>query len=100
MEKKVLDFNNLLPFDVFILDYYMPRINGLETAKKIRIKEKELNRTYPSIIIIESAEPIDNMHSEGNGIINDILIKPFNIETLKIIIQKHLDIAHQFTKEF
>lgn len=98
--EKVLDFNNLLPFDVFILDYYMPRINGLETAKKIRIKEKELNRTYPSIIIIESAEPIDNMHSEGNGIINDILIKPFNIETLKIIIQKHLDIAHQTTKEF
>lgn len=97
--EKVLAFNNLLPFDVFILDYYMPRINGLETAKKIRMKEKELNRMYPSIIIIESAEPFDDIHTETNDVINDILIKPFNIETLKKTIQKHLNIAYKTTKQ-
>ncbi len=72
-------------FDLILMDIHMPVLNGFDASKKIR----ELGVLTPIIALTASDknEIINEMAING---INDVLVKPFEINDLQLIIEKHV----------
>ena len=72
------------PFDIVILDYKMPGINGMEVAKEI------LEMNPKQKIIIASAYPEETFSPSLRqlGQLVEIMRKPFHIDTLIDMIEK------------
>lgn len=73
------------PYDLVISDIKMPDINGIELLKKI----KQVNPQIPVIMITAYASTNDAVLAMKYGA-EDYIIKPFNIEELKILINKSI----------
>jgi len=72
-------------YDLVISDIRMPDLNGIELLKKIKLHEQEL----PVIMITAYAATHDAIEAMKLGA-EDYIMKPFNLEELKIIINKSL----------
>ncbi|HUU05287.1 MAG TPA: sigma-54 dependent transcriptional regulator [Patescibacteria group bacterium] len=72
-------------YDLVISDIRMPDLNGIELLKKIKTHEQEL----PVIMITAYAATHDAIEAMKLGA-EDYIMKPFNLEELKIIINKSL----------
>ena len=73
--------------DFVFTDLNMPDINGVELTRAIRRKyDKE---RLPIVMVTTQNECQDNEAAYAAGV-NDILQKPFNEETLRTAIEKHL----------
>lgn len=72
-------------YDLVISDIRMPDLNGIELLKKIKSHEEDL----PVIMITAYAATHDAIEAMKLGA-EDYIMKPFNLEELKIIINKSL----------
>jgi two-component system, chemotaxis family, chemotaxis protein CheY len=73
-------------FDFFLVDLNMPVMPGAELIKKIR----EIPEHKKTPIIIITTETDQDMKNEGmKAGANDLLVKPFQRESLEKIIQKY-----------
>lgn len=72
-------------FDLILMDIQMPKMNGLEAAKKIR----ELNFTLPIIAMTANAMESDKKKSLESGM-NEHLSKPINPKELFKLISKYI----------
>ncbi|HSQ35935.1 MAG TPA: sigma-54 dependent transcriptional regulator [Candidatus Binatia bacterium] len=72
-------------FDLVISDIRMPDLNGIELLKKIKSHDQEL----PVIMITAYATTNDAIEAMKLGA-EDYIMKPFNLDELKIIIDKSL----------
>ncbi len=72
-------------FDLVISDIRMPDLNGIELLKKIKIHDPDL----PVIMITAYAATQDAIEAMKLGA-EDYIMKPFNLEELKIILDKSL----------
>lgn len=72
------------PADIAILDIKMPKKDGLETLK-------ELKKVNPSskIIIATGYKSVDIAQEALNLGASDYIVKPFDREKIKKVIQKH-----------
>jgi DNA-binding NtrC family response regulator len=70
-------------YSLVLLDLKMPGLNGIETLKKIR----ELDINLPIIMISAYGSISEAVESMKLGAL-DYLIKPFDIEELKIIVER------------
>ena len=61
--------------DVIVIDYHMPKINGIETSKKIL----KIDSSYKIIMISAYSSVKNEALSSG---INEFLGKPFNFQKL------------------
>jgi signal transduction histidine kinase/ActR/RegA family two-component response regulator len=77
-------------FDIILLDYQMPMMNGLELARTIRQNDKY--SLTPIIAVTGDALKFQESHYREGGI-NDILIKPFSRNELIKTINKWTDKA-------
>lgn len=68
---------NLTPFDLCIFDVMLPKLDGLELAKKIRQK----NKNIPILFLTAKSLQEDRLHALRIGA-DDYLTKPFSIEEL------------------
>jgi CheY-like chemotaxis protein len=67
-----------LPFDVVLLDYRMPQINGLEVAKEILAVSSHQRIIFASAYVRETLEyPIKQLKQ-----VVEVIQKPFTIENL------------------
>lgn len=74
-------------FDIILMDYYMPRMDGIQTTQYIRTKFPEPTRSVPIIAITASAMRGDNDMFVQAGM-NDYISKPFNPEKLYHLLVK------------
>jgi len=71
--------------DILILDVMMPKIDGFELAKKIRVENEEI----PIIFLTaksQTEDVLEGFHVGGN----DYLKKPFSMEELIVRIESLL----------
>jgi PAS domain S-box-containing protein len=74
-------------FDVILMDYYMPRMDGMEATRFIRTKFPEPTCSVPIIAITASAMVGDQNKFIEAGM-NDYISKPFNPEKLYQLLVK------------
>lgn len=83
-----------LKIDLFITDIRMPKLNGIETIKKIRYLNNEL-----PVIIVSGHKEVDFLYESLKLNINSYLLKPIDINKLEAsifsalsssIIRKHI----------
>ncbi|EPR68659.1 response regulator [Cyclobacterium qasimii] len=75
-------------FDLIIMDLNMPVLNGYQTAKAIR--EGECGDFYKKIPIIAITADLSEMAKTQTEIMDRVLTKPFDYESLEIAIQRCL----------
>lgn len=80
-------------FDLIILDVMMPGINGFDTAKLIRQKDKT-----PIIILSAKGEEYDKIEGFESGI-DDYVVKPFSPKELMMRITAILNRTNRDNKE-
>jgi two-component system sensor histidine kinase/response regulator len=89
------------PFDVVLLDWHMPGLDGVETARRIRGDDSL--KSVPAIIII-TAFGREEVRSEAEGVgVNGFLIKPINQSNLidaliEIFAPEHIAAVHEAEK--
>lgn len=83
-------------FAVILLDVQMPGLNGFETAKLIKAREK--TRHIPIIFITAISQDIEHVHKGYSVGAIDYIFKPFHPETLKQKIEQFVKI-HQNHEE-
>ncbi|MDD5772454.1 MAG: sigma-54 dependent transcriptional regulator [bacterium] len=72
-------------FDLVMLDIVMPGMSGLDTLAKI----KQTQRSLP-VIILTATRMVDTAVNAMKAGAYDYIIKPFNIEELKLVVKKSL----------
>lgn len=83
-------------FAVILLDVQMPGLNGFETARLIKAREK--TRHIPIIFITAISQDMEHVHQGYEAGAIDYIFKPFDSETLKKKIEQFVRI-HQIYKE-
>lgn len=65
-------------YDLILLDYHMPYIDGIETIINIRSRLKISNKELPTILMSNSNDD-ESLNYKCKEIgVNEILVKPFN----------------------
>lgn len=75
------------PYDIILLDWNMPNMNGLELLKIMR-SEDELKKL--SVIMVTAEALKDNIVAAAQAGANDYIVKPFTAATLEDKIKKVL----------
>lgn len=69
-------------YDVLIIDYHMPHMDGLETIKKIREEFEEPNASKPIILLHSSADDETVIRACERYNVSQRLIKPIKMQDL------------------
>ncbi|MEN8131092.1 MAG: diguanylate cyclase [Pseudomonadota bacterium] len=80
------------PPDLILLDIRMPRIDGLEVCRRLKLEDK--TRDIPVIFLTA----LDSMEDEEKGLrlgAVDYIVKPFHPEIVKARVRNHLNYIHQ-----
>ena len=67
-------------FELVLMDWKLPGLNGLETTQKIR--EYPRTQIQPKIILVSAYEKEEIMTEPGSEYISDFMIKPFSPSSL------------------
>lgn len=95
--KEALKYLIKQEFAVILLDVQMPGLNGFETAKLIRAREK--TRHTPIIFITAISQDSENVQRGYSVGAIDYIFKPFHPETLKQKIEKFVEIHQKFEEK-
>ena len=81
--KSALEFLENNPADLVILDVYMPRVNGIDTLRRLREKKIPVN-----VIMVTAANGRDAIEECLHFGVVDYLVKPFTFERFQLALQK------------
>lgn len=95
--KEALKYLIKQEFAVILLDVQMPGLNGFETAKLIRAREK--TKHTPIIFITAISQDRENVQRGYSVGAIDYIFKPFHPETLKQKIEKFVEIHQKYEEK-
>lgn len=80
--KEAIDLLGEKQFDLVMLDYKLPLVDGIGVLERIR----EMEQSVPTIVMSGLVEKIE-MELQDFPQVKKILAKPFNIEDIPVIVQ-------------
>ncbi len=95
--KEALKYMLKQDFAVILLDVQMPGLNGFETAKLIKMREKTKN--IPIIFITAISQDMEHVHKGYSVGAIDYIFKPFEPETLKQKMEQFVKIHQKHEQE-
>lgn len=75
-------------FDLVMMDYHMPEMDGIEATKLLRSKEQYQDLPVVALTAATSTEERDNCLSAG---MNDFLSKPYTLDALSKVLAKAMN---------
>lgn len=85
---KALAFLQNRAYDIVIMDYHMPEMNGLETVRKLRNSHTVSNRNLPAILLQSSSDD-DTISEECRELqIQLRIVKPVKMKDLFSVLEK------------
>ncbi len=79
-------FYRVKDYDVVLLDIQMPKLNGIETLKKLKAYSPDL-----SIIMVSASRDIENVRAALKEGAYDYVFKPFNVNDVDNVIRRALE---------
>lgn len=79
-------FYRVRDFDVVLLDIQMPKLNGIETLKKLKAYSPDL-----SIIMVSASRDIENVRAALKEGAYDYVFKPFNVTDVDTVIRRAIE---------
>lgn len=76
-------------YDLVLMDYMMPDINGIEAMEELRRMDADKDRTTPIIVLTADATPERKKLFKEKGF-DDYLLKPIDITLLEGVLIRHL----------
>ena len=86
---EAVDFASKTKFDLILMDWQMPEMNGFDTATAIW-NNSALNKTTKILAVTANAFSEDRKTCLQHGF-KDVLTKPFNVDQLQVMLEQHLD---------
>jgi putative nucleotidyltransferase with HDIG domain len=84
--EKVYEADN--DYDIVLLDIHMPKLNGLETLKRLKAYSPDI-----SIIIVSASRDIENVRLALREGAYDYIFKPFDINEVRTVIRRAVERA-------
>lgn len=84
--RKAIELLRMQPYDIFIVDYQMPVINGIELLETI--KEEYNNRNYVSIFCTAYGTIHLFKNELISGLFNFFVEKPFEVDLLSDVVKR------------
>jgi putative nucleotidyltransferase with HDIG domain len=78
--KKVYEGNN---YDIVLLDIHMPRLNGIDTLKKLKTYSPDI-----SVVMISASRELDHVKVALKEGAYDYIFKPFEIDEVETVIKR------------
>jgi len=86
--EQALDAVQATAFDLVLMDYHMPVMNGLQATRAIRAWEARTQRApLPIVAITASAMPEERQACLAAGM-DDVLVKPFRFDEVEAMLQR------------
>lgn len=85
---EVLELIKNKKYDLIFMDSQMPIMNGYEATRELRAMDNEYNN-IPIVGVTATLSEEEKLECFKAGM-NEVLIKPYDIETLEIIIEKYV----------
>ena len=79
-------FYRFKDFDVVLLDIQMPKLNGIETLKKLKTYSPDL-----SIIMVSASRDIENVRAALKEGAYDYVFKPFHVADVDTVIKRAIE---------
>jgi CheY-like chemotaxis protein len=77
-------------YDMVMMDLQMPKLDGLETTKRMRMIERTRNlRRTPIVAVTGRDSDLDRQRCAEGGM-QDYLLKPYSMEDLNALLEKHI----------
>ncbi|RXP44540.1 response regulator [Lutibacter sp. HS1-25] len=83
--------------DIIISDLMMPKMNGIEMCKKIKT---DLNTSHIPVIILTAKAGIENEKEGLETGADEFILKPFNVEVLKLRVDNILRTKRLWAQKF
>ncbi len=80
--EKIEKADKKAPFDLILLDWKMPTMDGIQTAKKIELNDNLTDKPRVMMVTAYSKDEVDSLANESNVIVERTLSKPVNPSTL------------------
>lgn len=83
-----VDFARDEYFDLILMDYRLPEINGLQAVRQIRLDEACCAAPRVPVVMVTASAmcaEVDRYFSAG---VNDVLIKPFSLSQLAAVVDR------------
>ncbi|WP_425619254.1 ATP-binding protein [Anatilimnocola sp. NA78] len=84
--REALEYYEQIDWDLGLLDWSMPEVDGLEVARQIRQREAKDSRPRIPLIVISAAGAVANAEDAKQAGIDLILIKPVGLDELRTAI--------------
>ena len=91
---EALDIYKKEKIDLIFMDILMPKLNGIESIKRIRIEDKKI----PIVVVSANVFNEDRKNALDNGA-SDFISKPIEESELLLILQKYVDADLIYDKE-
>lgn len=79
-------FYRVRDYDVVLLDIQMPKLNGIETLKKLKAYSPDL-----SIIMVSASRDLENVRAALKEGAYDYVFKPFNVNDVDAVIRRAIE---------
>ena len=86
--RDAVDFARDEHFDLILMDYRLPEINGLHAVHLIRLREAGCAAPRVPVVMVTASvmcAEVDRYFSAG---VNDVLVKPFSVSQLAAVVDR------------
>jgi len=77
-------------YDIVLMDYQMPSMNGVDATRAIRLWERATGRPAVPIVAVTASVMKDECEGYLSAGMNGVLVKPFSAPELREVLMSHL----------
>lgn len=86
--EKAIKLMNTKTYNLIFLDYMMPKANGVDVLKSIRVEHKDEHQ--PFICMVTAMGTLENLELFKKNKASSYVLKPFNIKTINLMLDTYI----------
>ncbi|HET7795574.1 MAG TPA: response regulator [Rhizobacter sp.] len=76
-------------YDLVLMDYRMPTLDGIEATRRIRAWERSARRLPTPIVAVTASVMVDERSRYTEAGMDEVVQKPFSVEKLSQLVARH-----------